>query len=90
TEQAGACTLSVMISELDSLDLVRWRGGWRGLPVELLESGPEYAVIHYIGENGSRAAEFGLAEVDYRVWRGAVPHSELADVQEQRTELQAS
>ena len=90
TEQAGAYTLSVMICELDSLDLVRWRGGWNGLPVELVESGPEYVVIHYIGENGPRAAEFGLAEVDYRVWRGAVPHSELANVAEQRVELHAS
>ncbi|MGH3799189.1 MAG: hypothetical protein ACRDTD_03475, partial [Pseudonocardiaceae bacterium] len=72
TVQAGSHTLAVMICELDSLDLVRWRGGWKGLPVELVESEPEYAVIHYIGENGLRAAEFGLAEVDYRVWRGAV------------------
>jgi hypothetical protein len=87
TEQSGAATLPVMICELDSLDFVRWRGGWKGLPVELVESGPEYAVIHYVGENGPRAAESGLAEVDYRVWRGAVPHSELADVAEQRVDL---
>src|ERR687894_827312 len=38
TEQAGAYTLPVMICELDSLDMVRWRGGWNGLPVELVES----------------------------------------------------
>jgi hypothetical protein len=86
-DQTGASTLSVMICELDSLDLVRWRGGWHGLPVELVESGPEHTVIHYIGENGPRVAELGLAEVDYRVWRGSVPRSELADVAEQRMAL---
>ncbi len=89
-EQVGAYTLPVMIDELDSLDLVRWRAGWNGLPVELVEFESEYAVIHYIGENGARAAEFGLAEVDYRVWRGAVPHGELADVAEQRVDLLCS
>ncbi len=89
-DQAGACALPVIICELDSLDLVRWRGGWHGLPVELVESGPEQTVIHYIGENGSRAAKLGLAEVDYRVWRGSVPRSELADVQEQRVALRAA
>jgi hypothetical protein len=87
TEQSGAYTLQVAVCELDSLDWVRWCGGWNGLPVELVESGPEYAVIHYIGENGLRAAELGLAEVDYRVWRGAVPHSELTGVAEQRVDL---
>ncbi len=88
-DQAGAYPLPVMICELDSLELVRWCGGWHGLPVELVESGPEHTVIHYLGENGPRAAELGLAEVDYRVWRGSVPHSELVDVQEQRVALRA-
>lgn len=83
TEQAGTFTLAVRICKLDSLELVRWRAGWRGLPVELVESWPQHAVIHYIGENGPRASEFGLAEVDYRVWRGSVPHNELIDVQRQ-------
>lgn len=89
TDQPGACTLPVMIGDLDSLELVRWRGGWHGLPVELVESGPEQTVIHYIGENGPRAAELGLAEVDYRVWRGSVPRNELADVAEQCVALRA-
>jgi hypothetical protein len=86
-EQAGTSTLAVPIAELDALDLVRWRGGWRGLPVELVESGPQQVVIHYIGENGKRASDYGLAEVDYRVWRGAVPRSELAEVQQVRVAL---
>ena len=86
-EHAGAYPLAVTLGDLDTLDLVRWRGGWNGLPVELVESGPEQAVIHYIGENGPRAADFGLAEVDYRVWRGCVPRTELADVWEQRLAL---
>jgi hypothetical protein len=89
-DQAGAYALVVAIDELDSLDVVCWRGGWHGLPVELLESLPEQAVIHYIGENGPRAADLGLAEVDYRVWRGCVPRSELTDVEEHRTALRAS
>jgi hypothetical protein len=89
-EQAGGYVLPVMIEELDRLELVRWRGTWNGLPVELVESGPEYAVIHYIGENGPRAADLGLAEVDYRVWRGYVPRSELAGVAEHRLTLHAS
>ena len=87
SEQPGVATLSVMIEELDSLDLVRWRAGWHGLPVELVESGAEQAVIHYIGENGPRAADLGLAEVDYRVWRGCVLRNELSDVAEQRVTL---
>jgi hypothetical protein len=84
SEQAGVCSLAVPIEELDSLELVRWCGGWHGLPVELVESWPEQAVIHYIGENGPRAADLGLAEVDYRVWRGCVPRTQLADVAVQR------
>ncbi len=75
--------LVVTLGDLDSLDLVRWCGAWNGLPVELVDSGPEQAAIHYIGENGPRAADLGLAEVDYRVWRGFVPRAELTDVQEQ-------
>lgn len=82
-EQAGIVTLAVPISELDSLELVRRRAEWNGVPVELVESGPEQDVIHYVGENGPRAAQLGLAEVDYRVWRGSVPRSELVDVQEE-------
>jgi hypothetical protein len=89
-ELAGVCSLAVTVDELDSLELVRWRGGWHGLPVELVESGPEQAVIHYIGENGPRAADLGLAEVDYRVWRGCVPRTELADVAVQRCALHGS
>lgn len=86
-DQAGVYILPVMIDELDSFDVVRWCGGWHGLPVELVDSGPERVVIHYIGKNGPRAADLGLAEVDYRVWRGCVPRSELVDVEEQRVAL---
>lgn len=87
TEQAGTFTLQVPLSELDTLDLVRWRAGWNGLPVELVESAPQRVVIHYIGENGQRASDYGLAEVDYRVWRGLVAPGELADVHQQRVSL---
>ncbi len=87
TDQAGAYTLTVMIDELDSLDVVRWCGKWNDLPVELVDAEPEHAVIHYVGPDGPRAAELGLAEVDYRVWRGCVPRTELADVAEQRVSL---
>ncbi|MGH3914212.1 MAG: hypothetical protein ACRDTC_12510 [Pseudonocardiaceae bacterium] len=83
-EQFRTYTLAVRINELESLEFVRWRAVWRGLPVELVESWPHHSVIHYIGENGRRASGFGLAEVDYRVWRGPVPHSELTGVQQQR------
>jgi hypothetical protein len=86
-EQAGATTLTVTIGELEALDLVRWRGGWHGLPVEVVDSAPEQVVIHYIGQNGPRAADLGLAEVDYRVWRGCVPRGELTDVAEERATL---
>jgi hypothetical protein len=89
-EQASVCTLPVVIEELDSLELVRWCGSWHGLPVEIVESGPDQAVIHYIGENGPRAADLGLAEVDYRVWRGWVARMELSDVGMQRYALHAS
>lgn len=86
-DQAGTYTLPVMIDELERLDMVRWCGGWHGLPVELVDTEPERAVIHYIGRNGPRAAELGLAEVDYRVWRGCVPRTELADLTERRVSL---
>ncbi|MFN2496648.1 MAG: hypothetical protein ABR608_12185 [Pseudonocardiaceae bacterium] len=89
TEQAGICTLSVGIGDLDSLEMIRWRGGWQGLPVEIVDSGPYWVVIHYIGENGQRAADLGCAEVDYRVWRGSVPRTDLTDVQQQRVPLRA-
>lgn len=87
TEYVGTYTRVVPIDDLDSLEMVRWRGCWQGLPVELVESDPHWAEIHYIGENGQRAAEFGCAEVDYRVWRGTVPHSDLADVEPVRVPL---
>jgi len=86
-ETAGAYTLPVMIDELDSLEVLRWCGGWHGLPVELVDTGPERAVIHYLGGNGPRASDLGLVEVDYRVWRGCVPRTELTDVREQRCAL---
>ena len=89
-KQSGICALPVGIDKLDSLELLRWRGGWHNLPVELVEFSPEQAVIHYIGENGPRAADLGLAEVDYRVWRGAVPCAELSDVAVQRCILHGS
>lgn len=88
--QAGAHTLAVAIEELDALDLVRWRGTWHSLPIELVETGPDHAVIHYIGHNGVRAAGLALAEVDYRVWRGCVPSRELTDIAEQRVALLSS
>jgi hypothetical protein len=89
TIQTGVATLAVAISELDSLEMLRWRGGWRDLPIEIVDSGPDWVVIHYIGENGQRAAEQGCAEVDYRVWRGSVPRNDVTDVQQQRVLLHA-
>jgi hypothetical protein len=86
-ETAGAYTLPVMIDKLDSLEVARWCGGWHGLPVELVDTGPERAVIHYLGRNGPRAADLGLVEVDYRVWRGCVPRTELVNVRQQRCAL---
>lgn len=86
-EQAGTYTLSVQISELDSIALVRWRGQWRGLDVELVESSQDEAVVHYNGDDGQRAVDEGLAEVDYRVWRGPVPKSELGEVRRDTTPI---
>jgi hypothetical protein len=87
TQQTGTATLAVAISDLDSLEMLSWRAEWRGLPIEIVDSGPDWVVIHYIGENGQRAAELGCAEVDYRVWRGSVPRADLTDVQQQRVPL---
>lgn len=81
TDQAGARTLAVERADLDHLELVRWLTTWRGLPVELVDSGPTHTVVHYLGEAGERAAEQGMAEVDYRVWRGSAPRAELANVE---------
>lgn len=87
TDQAGVRTLRVLLDELDGLDVLRWCAGWHGLPVELVDVEQERAVIHYIGRNGSKAADLGLAEVDYRVWRGCAPRAELVDVAERRVTL---
>lgn len=87
TEQAGKYSLTVRIADLEVLAHLRWRGVWRGLTVELVESGPEQAVVHYVGDAGQRAMELGLAEVDYRVWRGPVPKAELAEVHQESISL---
>lgn len=89
TEQAGTHTLQVPVAELDSLALLRWRATWRELPVELVDSGADEVVVHYQGDDGQRATDLGLAEVDYRVWRGPVPRSELSDVREEPTMLRS-
>ncbi|MGH4021733.1 MAG: hypothetical protein ACRDT0_21365 [Pseudonocardiaceae bacterium] len=89
TEQVGTLALAVPVAELDSLALLRWRTSWRGLPVEMVESGPEHAIVHYLGEDGQRATDLGLAEVDYRVWRGPVPRRELDEVCELRSPVSA-
>ncbi|MGH3831197.1 MAG: hypothetical protein ACRDRS_12240 [Pseudonocardiaceae bacterium] len=87
TDQVGVRTLPVPLDELDGLDVLRWCAGWHSLPVELVDAEQDRAVIHYIGRNGPRAADLGLAEVDYRVWRGCVPRAELVDVAERRVAL---
>lgn len=79
-EQAGTYARAVQVSDLDELVMLRWRLTWQGLPVELIESGPNQCVVHYLGDDGQHATDLGLAEVDYRVWRGAVPRSELSNV----------
>lgn len=86
-EQAGTHTLHVPVTDLDSLALLRWRGMWRELPVELVDTGPDDAVVHYMGDHGQRATDLGLAEVDYRVWRGPVRRAELTDVHQEPTML---
>jgi hypothetical protein len=90
TSQGGVHTLPVSVSELDSLLLLRWRASWRDLPVELVEASGGEAVVHYVGEDGQRATDLGLAEVDYRVWRGPAPQAELSEVHQESTTLRAS
>lgn len=89
TSQGGVHTLPVSVFELDSLLLLRWRAFWRDLPVELVETRADEAVVHYVGEDGQRATDLGLAEVDYRVWRGRVPRAELSEVHQESTTLRA-
>jgi hypothetical protein len=79
----------VSVFELDSLLLLRWRAFWHDLPVELVETRADEAVVHYVGEDGQRATDLGLAEVDYRVWRGRVPRAELSEVHQESTTLRA-
>lgn len=88
--QAGARTLVVLVADLDELVLMRWRAVWRDLPVELVDTVGDDAVIHYIGEDGQSATDLGLAEVDYRVWRGPVPRAELDEVRAETTTLRAA
>ena len=87
TSQGGVHTLPVSVFELDSLLLLRWRAFWRDLSVELVEASGGEAVVHYVGEDGQRATDLGLAEVDYRVWRGLVPRAELSEVHQESTTL---
>ena len=90
TSQGGVQTLPVSVFELDSLLLLRWRAFWRDLPVELVETSADEAVVHYVGEDDQRATDLGLAEVDYRVWRGPVPRAELSEVRQESTTLRAA
>ena len=89
TSQAGVHTLPVSVFELDSLLLQRWRASWRDLPVELVETSADEVVVQYVGEDEQRATDLGLAEVDYRVWRGPVPRVELSEVHQESTTLRA-
>lgn len=86
-EQAGTYARAAPIDDLDCLDLLRWRLTWHGLPVELVECGPNQAVVHYLGDDGQRATELGLAEVDYRVWQGVIRRAELPEVHQERVSL---
>lgn len=87
SEQVGARFLVVAIPDLEALTLVRWRGTWRGLPVELVHAAGEQLSVQFQGEDGQRASDSGLAEVDYRVWRGLVPRAEVAEVHDEATPL---
>ncbi|MGH3569357.1 MAG: hypothetical protein ACRDRH_25705 [Pseudonocardia sp.] len=56
TVRAGSHTLPVMICKLDPLEWCAGAAGGRACRSSWWSPGPERAVIHYIGENGLRAA----------------------------------
>ena len=53
---------------------------WRDAPFELLDIGPNQAVLHFIGDDHEIASELGLTQVDYCVWRTIASRSELGEL----------
>lgn len=80
TEREGTRSLAVLDAEVAELSYRRQLCTWRDAPFELVDLGPQEAVLHFLGENYEVAEALGLVEVDYRVWRVVVPRAELVDV----------
>ncbi|OZM70856.1 hypothetical protein CFN78_23390 [Amycolatopsis antarctica] len=80
TEREGTRSLVVLDAQTDELTYRRQLCAWRGAAFELVDLGPQEAVVHFLGQNYEVAEQLGLTEVDYRIWRTIVPRSELTDV----------
>jgi hypothetical protein len=80
TDLMGSRVKLVDHAELESLTFLRTLCTWRGAEFEVLARGQDTAVLHLAVEDHLTAAELGLSEVGYRVWRTVAPSRELTDV----------
>lgn len=79
TEDGGVQSMRLPAEQCDTLTHVRLLCTWRGAPFEALSADADTIAVNYLGENYQEAAELGLPEIGYRIWRTSAPRSEVAD-----------
>jgi hypothetical protein len=67
------------IEQCDAVIHVRLLCTWRGAQFEALAADADTVALNYLGENYQEAAELGLPEIGYRIWRTVVPRMEVAE-----------
>ncbi|MDN4480282.1 hypothetical protein [Demequina muriae] len=87
----GLWWTTVARDQVDSLDVVRLHGTWRGRRVQVVgmegaEGGPVAQMV-YVGQDVHDAESLRLAKTDAGVYEAVVPVSELADLAETHTAL---
>ncbi|BFU48048.1 hypothetical protein [Krasilnikovia sp. MM14-A1004] len=86
-EQHGAWTKVVEDVQCDRAVYTRQLATWRGAPFEVVDTGGDNVVLNFLGENYQTAADLGLIEVDYRMWRTVARAADLTDAREEATEI---
>ena len=83
----GIHTAVVSDAQLDEVVRIRQLCTWRDAPFELLDIGPNQAVLYFIGDDHGIASELGLTQVDYCTWRTIASRSELSEIRIETTNL---
>ncbi len=83
----GIHTAVISDTRFDEVMRIRQLCTWRSAPFELLDVGPNQAVLHFIGDDHEIASELGLTQVDYCVWRAIASRSELSEIRIETTNL---